>query len=1101
MANQSSISTFFNKGKKRTEKEKETDDTLEEDNYTEADADADVSNSREDDGVNDMSRSTDDSPAIDEAEVEAEAKHADNANDNDNACTTANATDNSMDTLHNTNDNHHGLSPLEISTQRTASFITVTLSAAADDTDTATDTATDPIKDSNGPLKSKRDLLRMQWEQTCFKWGFVVVRQLTYVQKTFSDVMNVPDDSSTNATSNDTRSSKIIINGCEALKDKDELVISKLIRPSPAHSAGVQEDDIIHAVYGMKDPNLSLLFGIMRDSMTFQLSIRRMETPYERTLRTNPDALAPVSVPVSVSVPAPVPVRNHSNSNDKSDKLDMQIDKQRMDETIIESVGEQQQKNREPIADAEELAHASEQSTENESDHLQIPNPCTRKPKDAAVPEGRINANNNFESRQVSESHPNTMEQETEYGAAAASDNFDDDDINFNDDIFAAVDAAVLERQSQSQGSQGCDSNHSASNDIVHDTRVSPVTTLAEKSGVEEQESSGHAGESHTPNTRTNRHDGGGDTHGNPHEDDINGEGVVNDADNHLFQYSDDGGNGDGNDEDEDEDPNLFGESMDDASVEMQQEQAMRDVQEWGAGGNVSPDVGNSLVAGNEVRRSRKIQGENLGLVLENGDEALISSDQDAPIPSGISASLQRGDEHAQAQIEQGGPRICRNKEEDLLTSLIEKSINDDDDSRKSSSREKKAKKKAKKRKLSEDSTRSTSPKPPKESKSKLKKIRRPSEDSSAKEVGDKDGSDETKSTSPKQPKESKSKFKKIRRPSEDSTAKEVGVKDGSDEAKSKRKKDRKLSEDVTTKKPSRSDSIDQSMNKKDRRLSEDASVDKPARSDSIDESTSKSKRKQDRKLSEDASSGKPPRQESTDDSKKKRKKDRQASKNLNDTSVTRSGSIDETEIKGKTDRKLSEDASADKARRSPHVESPVRKQRLNSISSINDDFPTNDGSNRPLNNRLPRASPLTVSRTNSATTVSSTSSKAGLSTGKTAKLKRLWPDSSVFTKRILKWCPPQVLQEGYRIRFKGPAKSNLEKDKLPVIPSTFRDTSEIVKFMSPHILEEGIHSGQQEFSANSDRKGIWTRDVFSMQLRVSLSTATFVMTCLHICL
>jgi hypothetical protein len=400
MANQSSISTFFNKGKKRTEKEKETDDTLEEDNavendtgfdYTDAEADADVSKSREDDGVNDMSRSTvehaHDSPAI----HEAEAKHADNANDSNNACTT----DNSMDTLHNTNDNHHGLSPLEISTQRTASFITVTLSAAADDTDTATDTATDPIKDSNGPLKSKRDLLRMQWEQTCFKWGFVVVRQLTYVQKTFSDVMNVPDDSSTNATSNDTRSSKIIINGCEALKDKDELVISKLIRPSPAHSAGVQEDDIIHAVYGMKDPNLSLLFGIMRDSMTFQLSIRRMETPYERTLRTNPDALAPVSVPVSVSVPAPVPVRNHSNSNDKSDKLDMQIDKQRMDETIIESVGEQQQKNREPIADAEELAHASEQSTENESDHLQIPNPCTRKPKDAAVPEGRINAISN----------------------------------------------------------------------------------------------------------------------------------------------------------------------------------------------------------------------------------------------------------------------------------------------------------------------------------------------------------------------------------------------------------------------------------------------------------------------------------------------------------------------------------------------------------------------------------------------------------------------------------------------------------------------------------------------------------------------------------
>jgi hypothetical protein len=59
-------------------------------------------------------------------------------------------------------------------------------------------------------------------------------------------------------------------------------------------------------------------------------------------------------------------------------------------------------------------------------------------------------------------------------------------------------------------------------------------------------------------------------------------------------------------------------------------------------------------------------------------------------------------------------------------------------------------------------------------------------------------------------------------------------------------------------------------------------------------------------------------------------------------------------------------------------------------------------------------------------------------------------------------------------------------KSKLPVIPSTFRDTSELIKYISPHILEEGIHSVKQEFMANSDKNGLWSRDMFAMNLRVS---------------
>jgi hypothetical protein len=75
---------------------------------------------------------------------------------------------------------------------------------------------------------------------------------------------------------------------------------------------------------------------------------------------------------------------------------------------------------------------------------------------------------------------------------------------------------------------------------------------------------------------------------------------------------------------------------------------------------------------------------------------------------------------------------------------------------------------------------------------------------------------------------------------------------------------------------------------------------------------------------------------------------------------------------------------------------------------------------------------------------------------------------------------------EDFKVFFKGSPKSNVDGKKLPVIPSTFRDTSEIIKFMSPHILEEGVHATEQEFLSNSDRNGIWTREIFSMHLRVS---------------
>lgn len=115
---------------------------------------------------------------------------------------------------------------------------------------------------------------------------------------------------------------------------------------------------------------------------------------------------------------------------------------------------------------------------------------------------------------------------------------------------------------------------------------------------------------------------------------------------------------------------------------------------------------------------------------------------------------------------------------------------------------------------------------------------------------------------------------------------------------------------------------------------------------------------------------------------------------------------------------------------------------------------------------------------------VVSTSSVAGLSVAKNTKLKRLWPDSFIFAKQILKWCPPKFnMTEKGDIRFYGPIKRSKLDKKLDLIPSTFRDSPDIIKHMKPHILEEGINGLQQEFLENSDNN-IWKRPWYKLFLR-----------------
>jgi hypothetical protein len=148
--------------------------------------------------------------------------------------------------------------------------------------------------DGNNSRNAKLSKLKMQWEETCLKWGFVVVRQLTYVQNTFSDILptktnpespRILGSAKKEEIGNNVSGLSIIVNGQVALQEKDEIIVTHVIPNSPAHEAGMVEADVIHAVYGMKDPTLSLLFGIMRDSSRFILTVKRMESSFDRSFR------------------------------------------------------------------------------------------------------------------------------------------------------------------------------------------------------------------------------------------------------------------------------------------------------------------------------------------------------------------------------------------------------------------------------------------------------------------------------------------------------------------------------------------------------------------------------------------------------------------------------------------------------------------------------------------------------------------------------------------------------------------------------------------------------------------------------------------------
>jgi hypothetical protein len=158
----------------------------------------------------------------------------------------------------------------------------------------------DKICNRNNKKQSKKK----EWEYICKQWGMVIARELVFRQNEmiedddlFEEEIKGEKDSSSNginvnssvpiekSPSSEDKNNTIVIDGCTAVKVRDELIVTDLIIEPPsadntssnqsqslsaAQNAGIQRGDIIFAIYGMQNPAFALLHGIMRDSVTFQ---------------------------------------------------------------------------------------------------------------------------------------------------------------------------------------------------------------------------------------------------------------------------------------------------------------------------------------------------------------------------------------------------------------------------------------------------------------------------------------------------------------------------------------------------------------------------------------------------------------------------------------------------------------------------------------------------------------------------------------------------------------------------------------------------------------------------------------------------------------
>lgn len=790
---------------------------------------------------------------------------------------------------------------------------------------------------------AKLSKLKMEWEQACLKWGFVVVRQLTYVQNTLSDILPPKTDQETpieagivTETQEEPISNisgmSIVVNGQIALKEKDEIVVTHVFPNSPAYEAGIVQGDVVHAVYGMKDPTLGLLFGIMRDSSRFVLTVKRMESSFDRSLRGK-SGIIPGTKQSATSASSSHQEEGYRECNEES---------------CGGEVGHSGniQLNR-SVQECPPFDSVSETSYDDDSDYRDLFGETMADVTDTTAV---FDATHNLTEKTSSFPAPDRVEpQDNQLCATTSLEKRSKDNLNPSKQHVLQKPIATYYRDMSSSDKE----NYS---NTVDGNRNSFLTSAKESNTMMTSNDMLEQFEEAVTNLPQSRH-----TEGKASS--------VNDqlhSDGPLIHAKNDPGRSDRLNS------TLASNCSSKVSCTRKTYVATKVEQST-----------NNLNTVHNITRNEGAQGQ------DTVAEARMHSDSDL--------------------LDSTGSEGNSLSDEVLLSCLIEKSI--ENKSTKSSIVDQNSQKVAKKRKLSDVvsiSSRATCADGIKRNKDQLQ-----TENSCTAEQSSEADTNGHKKAS------------------------KSGVALSDERLGSKRNGRKKLSDDSPrdergkTKKNTVGDAEVPSI------LQGSVSLKKVAGEDSF-------------------------RNDSFDD----------ISNNKNLESETKHGAI-----------------GSSSHREMARYSKESSKGRNNSISSL-DFSTTGDDSDfkmiraSPLT--LPRPSPLTVSRQPSKVTVTSTSSKAGLGPVKSAKLKRLWPDSSVFSKRILKWGPPELVIEDLNIRFKGNVRSNT-KNKLPLIPSSFRDASEMIKYMSPHILDEGLHSIQQEFLANSDRNGIWTRDVFSMKLRVSL--------------
>ena len=182
---------------------------------------------------------------------------------------------------------------------------------------------------------------------------------------------------------------------------------------------------------------------------------------------------------------------------------------------------------------------------------------------------------------------------------------------------------------------------------------------------------------------------------------------------------------------------------------------------------------------------------------------------------------------------------------------------------------------------------------------------------------------------------------------------------------------------------------------------------------------------------------------------------------------------------------------------------SPISAGTPSSVSSISATTPEVRPRNESHNGEEAKPKPKPKAALSSGITYGA--KKVGSGSSKNTRQKRLWPDSFIFRKRVMKWCPPDVVkQAGGPVRFLGPlrpqtrtrgvsvdattdadAPQNAESQStaLAPIPSTIHTVAEMLKVMSPHILEEGRAQVNRDYEENSDAENFWTRTTYEATL------------------